>query len=237
MAKIFFQITACIAFVLLAGCGGDKPTPGDIVPTTLPEAVTKLQPVNNSACVYGTDVSNSTVSLSLTWLKSASADSYVVIAKNLITQEQVSATTTTLQHKFVLNKNTPYSWTVTAVNSLGETPGDYWKFYVAGEATSNYLPFPAELLEPEAGKVFDANGAETMSVNFSWKCEDVDNDIANYTLYLDESAATTAVAEGITATAVTREVASGKTYFWKIVTTDRANNRSSSVVRSFHVKK
>jgi hypothetical protein len=125
---------------------------------------------------------------------------------------------------------------VTSVNSKGKTGSATRKFYLAGAAASSYAPFPAELTTPASGAKIDADGAASIQVSFAWQGSDVDNDIASYALYLDNENASTQVIASQTDTTATQTLTSGKTYYWKVVTTDKVGNKSNSAISGFQIK-
>ncbi len=228
-------------FTALNCGGGDEPTPDPPGPpdppvVVVPDKVMLLMPADNSACLKGSSESGTTASLSFSWEKAAHADSYQLDVKNLLTQQVSSFTTTNLTYSATLTVNMPYSWSVTSVNSKGKTGSATWKFYLAGAATSNYAPFPAELIAPASGTEINANGAASVQVSFAWQGSDVDNDIASYALYLDNEKATTQVIASQTDTTATQTLTSGKTYYWKVVTTDKVGNKSNSAISGFQIK-
>lgn len=240
---LYFIAISCLTLFTALSCGGgdeptpdpDPPTPPDPPVVVMPDKVTLLAPADNSACLKGSSGSGTSATVSFSWNKAAHADSYQLEVKNLLTQKVSSFTTSNLTYNATLTVNTPYSWSVTSINSKGQTSGASWKFYLAGAASSNYAPFPAELTAPVSGTEINANGAASVQVSFAWQGSDVDNDIDSYALYLDNENATTRVIASQTETTATRTLTSGKTYFWKVVTTDKVGNKSNSAVSSFQI--
>jgi hypothetical protein len=233
---LYFIAISCLTLLTALNCGGgDEPTPDSPV-VVAPDKVTLLTPADNSTCLKGSSESGTTASLSFSWEKAAHADSYQLDVKNLLTQQVSSFTTTNLTYNATLTINTPYSWSVTSVNSKGKTSGPSWKFYLAGAAASSYAPFPAELTAPASGTEINSDGAASVQVSFAWQGSDVDNDIDSYALYLDNENAATRVIASQTDTTATQTLTSGKTYFWKVVTTDKVGNKSNSIVSHFQIK-
>lgn len=231
--KQFFHILLINTALFILSCGGSSPSPEPPKPpqppgTPAPDAPTLTAPADNSACIKNT-------SLTFTWNKAANAVSYQLSVKNLLTQQTTDYTTAELSYTPALTGNTPYSWRVTAINSAGKTASASWKFYLSGAAATNYAPFPAELTAPADGATIAANGAASVQVTLQWKGADPDNDIATYTLYLDNTKAETAAASGLTAATATQTLLSGKTYYWKVETKDKAGNTSLSNVGTFKV--
>ena len=236
--KIFYTVISCALFIFIWSCGGDTPTPNPPKPPVIPkpDAVALSLPADNSACLKGALETGSTSILTFTWNKGNNAESYKLEIINLITKQTTTYTTSNLTFNVALVVNTPYSWQVVSVNKSGTATSLVWKFYLSGEPSSNYAPFPAELTTPASGTVIDANKATTLEVTLAWNGSDVDNDIVSYALYLDNKDASTQVVVSQTGTTAKQTLQSGKTYYWKVVTTDKANNKSTSVVSSFQIK-
>jgi len=229
-SKYLFSVVALIGTFLLAGCGKkDTPVP-------LPGAVTLSSPADNTACLKSSSASGSAASVTFSWSASTNADSYRLDIKNLNTQATVSYNTNNASYTTSLDANVPYSWSVTAINSSGKTSSNSRKFFLSGVASSSYAPFPADLTSPASGSVVNAGGASTMQVTFQWSGSDPDNDIAGYAFYLDNTNASTQVVASQTSTTLSQSLSSGKTYYWKVVTTDKAGNSSTSPVGVFQVK-
>lgn len=219
-----------VATLLLAGCSGGKDAPVPVPGTT-----TLSSPANNTACLKSSSTSSS-ASVTFLWKAASNADNYQLEIKNLNTQVTVSSATSGLSYTINIDVNTPYSWDVVAVNATGKTTSDVWKFYLSGMASSNYAPFSASLTVPASGAIVSTNGVTMVQVTFQWTGSDPDDDIASYSLYLDDTNASTQVIASQTETTAVQTLASGKTYYWKVVTTDKAGNSSISAVSSFQIK-
>lgn len=231
--KYIFASVALAATLFIAGCGGDEKESEPLPPG----AVALFAPTDNAACLQGTTASGSTTSaVTFSWKAAENAESYRIDITNLITQAATSQTVKSLSCKTTLEMNAYYSWKVTAINGGGSTTSDTRKFYLSGTPASNYAPFPAGLATPVSGAVINANGAATVQVTFQWRGSDTDNDIASYAFYLDNTDASTLASSTLTAATATQTLASGKTYYWKVVTTDKAGNSSVSAVSSFQLK-
>jgi len=222
-------IAGLFAGLILIGCGGKD------VPMPVPGTTTLSLPANNAACLQGTSASSTTASVSFAWRSSTNAASYQLVIKNLNTQASDTYTTKDTLYTASLAINAPYSWTITATNVSGKTNSDSWKFYLSGAASSSFAPFAADLTSPMSGNTIASNGAASVQVTFQWTGSDPDNDIASYSLYLDNTNATTQVISSQTANTATQTLTSGKTYYWKIVTTDKVGNTSVSVINSFRI--
>jgi hypothetical protein len=230
--KHFFTMVVVSAILLLAGCSGSKDTP---VPVSIPGITTLSLPANNTACLKSSSTIGSSASVTFSWSAASNADSYQLEIKNLNTQTTASYTTSSVTYTASLVMNIPYSWDVIAVNASGKTTSDAWQFYLSGVASSSYAPFPADLTAPALGTIISSNSAATVEVTFLWKGSDPDNDIASYAFYLDNTNANTQVIASQTASTTSQTLESGKIYYWKVVTTDKAGNSSTSAISSFQI--
>lgn len=226
--NLYVTVISVMAFLFTLSCGEETPDS--------PNAVTLLSPANNSACLKGSSESGTTAMVAFSWNKATNADSYVLEIKNLQTEQTTNYITVALTHSATLSVGTHYSWSVTSVNSVGKTAGEAWKFYLSGVAASNYAPFPAELIAPVSGSTINTNGSQTVKVTLQWIGSDVDNDIESYAIYLDNTNASTQIVASQTKSSCEQTLQSGKTYYWKVVTTDKAGNKSTSIVSLFQIK-
>ena len=231
-SKQLLQITTFVSILFLVGCGGGS----EDTPVPAPGTTTLSLPANNTACLKSSSTTGSTASVTFSWSTASNADNYRLDIKNLNTQTTVSYNTSSTSYSLSLDVNIPYSWDVAAINNTGKTTSDVWKFYLSGAASSSYAPFPADLTSPASGATISANGAATVQVTFQWSGSDPDNDIASYAFYIDNINASTQVVASQTASTLTQNLSSGKSYYWKIVTTDKVGNNSSSAVSFFQIQ-
>jgi hypothetical protein len=109
-----------------------------------------------------------------------------------------------------------------------------WLFYNAGSQTT-YAPFPAQAVSPISGSTVLKDIAN--EVTLEWSGADVEGDIVSFEVFFsDQNPPTTSLGEvETTTTAFNVSVASGTTYYWKIITTDQEGNTSDSGVFEFKV--
>jgi len=225
-------ITILITVFMLFGCGGEKDTP---IPA--PGTVSLSYPADNTACLKATGLTGNSAPITFSWSAASNSNSYRLTVTNLINQTVTNVDAgNALSSSVNLDINTPYSWKITAINATGETQSSVFKFYLSGNAQINYAPFPADLTSPSTGSVLNANGAATLQVTLQWVGTDTDNDIASYSVYLDNTNASTQVVASQIANSLVQNLSSGKTYFWKVVTTDKKGNASNSIVGSFQIQ-
>jgi len=231
MRKLTYISLAVLSF-LVVGCGGGKkgadPTPDPPAKTLL------IFPEKDALCNQGTSISATQSSVTLKWNASSNTDSYDIAVKNLLTGASTTQSTTQTQLAVTLSTNTPYSWTITSKSAKvsATAVSDTWKFYNSGPGTISYAPYPAELSLPTIGQSVAATNG---TVSISWHGSDVDNDIVSYDVYFDTSATPALFKAGELGSLISVPVASGKTYYWKIVTTDSKGNTSTSDTFQFTV--
>ncbi len=237
--KISFY-TILTLFIFFTSCskgdsdgGNENPPP----PVYTPAASTLTLPANNEACTSGvsTDANNATITFS--WQAATNAETYDLVVKNLSSTKQTTYPVSATTKDIVLSIGQPYSWYVVSKSSKTTvtTQSEVWKFYVAGNPTSSYAPFPATLIAPSANSVINSGGMQT-NVVLQWKATDVDNDIASYAIYLDNKDASTTVVPLVSTDTTSVSLTPGTTYYWRVVTTDSVGNNSSSGISSFVVQ-
>ena len=195
-----------------------------------------LSPANDQTCLDGSSINDTQSNVDFSWSAATDALSYEVVVTNLLAQSTQTFTSSTNQTTIALTKAEPYSWIVRSIGEEGSIPTEstQWKFYLAGNATVNYAPFPAELISPRSG----ANVTPDINnlINLNWTASDVDQDLIRFEVYLDQTDATTLNNEieyASQETIVEVEVENNKTYYWKIIAIDANGNQSSSGVYAF----
>ena len=190
-------------FVLMgcSGSSGGGETPEPPPPPPVPTVAVLKTPAQNSECLDGENVEFS-------WNASQNTDSYTIVVKNLLTTAQISQTTTSTSVTIKLDVGQPYSWFITSSSSVSSQTASTtkWKFYLKGEPTSNYAPFPADLISPKS-----ESNVNVGNVKFEWKGSDVDeNDTLKFDLYVDtENPPTTRVKSNLTANSSNLNLDSG----------------------------
>ena len=201
-----------------------------------PEAATLLAPATNEACAAGTVLSDSITKIKFSWTSVATAESYDITIKNLLTGKSVTQGATTNSIEVAVKRNTPFSWFVTSKSTLTTktTDSNTWKFYTTGPVQIFYTPFPAEAISPTIGQQITGN-----KVSLRWKGADVDNDISAYDVYFGTDANPPILQSKLAASTTTiadLSVVAGTKYYWKVVTKDAKGNSSSSEIFQFTVK-
>ena len=216
--------------LLLSSCAPEDPIPVE------PGVASLISPANNETCLDGTSLNDTQSNVSFSWSAASDALSYEVIISNLLTQSSQTYTAPSNQITIALTKAEPYSWIVKSIGEDGSTPSEseQWKFYLAGEGTINYAPFPSELISPRSGANItpDINNL----VRLNWNGSDVDGDLTRYEVYLDQTNATTLISTldfEANDTSLEVEVENNTTYYWKIIALDANGNQSNSGVYAF----
>ena len=214
--------------MMLLACGGNSgggdPTPPPPPPPPAPTAATLKTPAQNSECLDGENVEFS-------WNASENTDSYTIVVKNLLTTSQISQTTTSTSVTIKLEVGKPYSWFITSSSSTSTQTASStkWKFYLKGEATTNYAPFPADLITPKS-----ESSVNSGSIKFEWNGSDVDEgDSLTFDLYVDTNNPPTNKVKTNLSSSTTNVTLDAGTYYWKIVTKDSKGSNSDSGVAMF----
>ena len=216
-----------LPLMMLLACGGksgDGDTPPPPPPAAAPTAATLKTPAQNSECLDGENVEFS-------WNASENTDSYTIVVKNLLTTSQISQTTTSTSVTIKLEVGKPYSWFITSSSSTSTQTASStkWKFYLKGEATTNYAPFPADLITPKS-----ESSVNSGSVKFEWNGSDVDEDDSlTFDLYVDTNNPPTNKVKTNLSSSTTNVTLDAGTYYWKIVTKDSQGSNSDSGLAMF----
>mgnify|MGYP001179890183 FL=1 len=245
--KIFSFILLTVLSVMNFSCGGGGSSSGnDNIAITTPAAVvdppsasTLSHPENNKVCETGSSVSEIQSSVEFQWNTGTNADSYDLQIINLETNQTINQNNISGTSKLVtLIKGTPYSWKVISKrNGTSKTAtSNTWKFYLSGDGLTNYPPYPAKLISPKSGSSLSAG---TTSVELSWEGSDPDGESLTYTLYFDTTdglQSPLSSNKNITLSSKSVSVSSGKTYYWRIKSTDPNENSSYSLIYTFRVE-
>lgn len=194
-----------------------------------------VYPENGSACLDGVTINKTQSKVTFIWNSSKNANQYEIEIINLNDNYTQTFQSNEKTIMITLKHGEPYAWSVTAkvANGLSITSKE-WKFYLAGNGIINYAPFPPELITPRPSARVNLNSDGQVILN--WTCSDVDDDLESYKVYMDKNDGSTLV-RTLTNVESTMELAvdaaSGHTYFWKIIATDKEGNSASSGVYSF----
>ncbi len=226
MALLLVTLTAC------PGSNDDGPDNGPLGGDL--GSVTLVFPENNKECTEGKIENDTQSTITFQWQAQENVDGYEVNIKNLKAGTSSKTVANTNEVDISLQRGIPYEWFVAskAEGSEETANSDTWRFYNQGAGTQNYAPFPAEAVNPLGG----ANVAAATTIDLQWKGSDVDNDIAEYeVLFGTETVPTTSLATTAEST-TSASIASGQTYYWRVITKDGQGNTSRSEVFDFKVQ-
>lgn len=228
--------TALLLMFILTACPGGNDDGSDIelpIPGGDPGSATLVFPENNLECTEGTVVNDLQSTITFQWQASQNTDSYEVNVKNLDTGDTQKTDSNTNEVPITLNSNTPYEWFVISKKNDSDARPESakWKFYNAGAGVVNYAPFPAEAVNPKRGESI----AAASSVTLEWQGNDVDNDIAEFEVLFGTTAEPSSNIGSTFQSTMSVDVASGQTYYWRVITKDNVDNTSQSEIFDFKV--
>ena len=227
LAISIFTLTACSK-----DGGGSEP---EEVIILQPTRATLSFPANNEPCLETTSVNDTQSSIRFQWNQGQNITSYDISVTNLSNNTNNVYNASSNEKILTLEHDEPYSWKIISNGQNGSQPveSDTWKFYLAGPAQVNYAPFPAELTSPISGStVTPSDGI----IPIQWTCTDVDNDLAQFDVYLDSTDGSTLIQtidfESNTTT-LDVTVENNTIYYWKVIAVDANGNQSDSGVYTF----
>lgn len=212
-----------VCVLLTLQCSKNDDTLSSEANKVMLKAVELNVPEKDKVCEDGVSISNTESEVFFSWQKLENAENYDLNVRNLNTQKEIlisdiSETST----KVVLEKGLPFSWTITAKssNAVENSLSENWKFYLAGNGTANYAPFPSEQMSPvNGGSVTPESG----QIELKWSGSDTDNDTLAYTLFLDTVDGKQEPPEEwqeMTTTGIMVDVDPDTVYYWRIKATD-----------------
>ncbi|MDI9337041.1 MAG: hypothetical protein QM539_01310 [Alphaproteobacteria bacterium] len=177
-------------------------------------------PVNNTSCLT-TDTG-----VGFTWNNAVNTSKYKLYVTNLIDTNLKYADTTIVNYKnLMLPINQPYQWRVVSYGPTNDSAvSDVQRFYLAGAASVNYAPFPAQAVLPiEYARLLSP-------VSLMWTGDDPDglNDIDYYEVWLDDRIINS---KSTITTQILNNISPGP-HTWFINTIDKKENKTKS--NTFH---
>jgi hypothetical protein len=226
------KLLVALLILLLIACS-KKHSPAPVLP---PARALLTAPLQNAVCTTGTVISDTNSSILFTWDATDNTDSYDLVLKNLLTSATITQSTTVPQLTVAVTRNTPYSWYIVSksIKTSTTAQSDTWRFYNSGPGIITYPPYPAEITAPTFGETVTAASG---TINLTWTGSSViTGTIVNYDVYFGSTVTPPKLKSAITDSFVSGVlVASGATYYWKVITRDRAGNTSDSGVYQFTV--
>ncbi|MGB6152470.1 MAG: hypothetical protein WBG48_10795 [Pricia sp.] len=231
--KILKIIFATFLLVTLTACPGsndDSPLGGG----GDPGSVALVFPENNKECTEGRIGSDTQSTITFQWEARSGVDSYEVNVKNLAAGTSIKTEVNTNEADISLLRGVPYEWFVTSKKegSQETANSETWRFYNQGVGTQSYAPFPAEAVSPLRG----ASIVAATTLNLQWIASDVDGDITEYEVLFGTEATPTVSLGTATEATIPVTIASGRTYYWRVITKDGLGNTSRSEIFNFSIQ-
>jgi len=234
--KLRYINVLAVSLIILSCGGGDPGNDPDPQPDPVaaPTAATLVFPDNNTECNEGDIVSDTQSRVTFQWNASQNTDSYEINIKNLNTNNTSKSNSSTNSAEITIERGVPYEWFVVskATGTTQTASSTTWKFYNQGPGIENYAPFPAEAVSPTRGATINTTGL----INLEWSGSDVDNDLVEFDVYFGTDSDPTTVVETTAQSTSEVNVASGETYYWRIISRDSQGNTSQSEVFEFRVE-
>lgn len=218
------------AWFFACSSGGENVVPVTTSPP--PVAATLALPANGTICLEGQNASATGADVNFSWSVAKDTDYYDIVITNLLNFTSTTKTVNGDKTTVTLNKGIPYSWQIISKsNKVKETASSaVWKFYLAGDGTSTYAPFPATAVSPAAGSSLSATGGK---VNLTWLGTDPDSKTLSYEIFIDTDMAKVSSRSvpsiKSTIAALTVNVNAASTYYWCIKTSDGTQSSYSMV--------
>lgn len=230
MKNSIYLSIICLVFAACGSGGGDDPVtppPANTAPT-VPVLTT---PADNKLCLDN--------NVSFQWNASTDEQKDAIVYQIQIAKDNAFAQiVNTLDNSslstsaLALEKNTAYYWRVKATDSKGlaSAYSSTFKFYTAGTAVVNHLPFAPELIAPVINAVLS-----TSSATLTWNASDVDTaDVLTYDVYFGTANPPTAkVSENTSSKSFEVTLQSTTQYYWRIVVKDNKGGETIGQVWKF----
>ncbi|MCV2485800.1 hypothetical protein OD917_12760 [Flavobacterium sp. SH_e] len=231
MKNSIYLSIVCLLFAACGGGGGDDPEVTPPAANTAPTVPVLAAPADNKLCLDN--------NVSFQWNASTDAQKDVIVyqiqiakdngfAQIVSTLENSSLSTSSL----ALDKNTAYYWRVKATDSKGLSSAysSTFKFYTAGTAVVNHLPFAPTLTEPAIN-----SRLTTTSATLGWIGSDVDTaDQLTYDVFLDiVNPPVKKVGDNIKPNTLNVTLESTKQYYWRVVVKDNQGGETVGQIWKF----
>ncbi|MFK7810856.1 MAG: hypothetical protein AB8B59_00080 [Maribacter sp.] len=235
MIQIVKILVALLIICTLTSCPGGKDNPDDTKQQSVtPSAATLVFPDNNLECTEGEVVNDAQSTVTFQWQAASNTNSYEVNLKNLDTNSTTTTNANTNEASIILERGVPYEWFVVSKSDGTDATAksDIWRFYNAGGGDINYAPFPASVVSPTRGQTISSAG----SIDLEWQGNDVDNDLVEFEVLFGTNNDPTATLGTTIQSSISASIASGQTYYWRVISKDEVGNTSQSEVFDFKVQ-
>lgn len=203
--------------LLFISCGGGDDSEPQLEENKAPTVPTLKLPVDNKLCLSNT--------VNFEWNQSTDTNKdnityqIQIATDNQFTQIKKTAQGVATFQAIELEKNTAYYWRIKATDAKGLSSdfSPIYKFYTAGDAVVNHLPFAPELVEPILNTVLI-----TTTASLKWNASDVDGtDVLTYDVYFGTAnPPTDKVSENSNTKTLNVTLQTAKEYYWKVVVKD-----------------
>lgn len=231
MKNFIYLSIISLLFTACGSGGGDEPVTPPVPVNTAPTVPVLASPTDNKLCLDNTVV--------FQWNPSSDTEKDAIVYQIQVAKDngftQIASTltaTSNLTHTVTLDKNTAYYWRVKATDAKGlaSAYSTTYKFYTAGVAVVNHLPFAPDLVHPTINSVLTGTSA-----TLTWTASDVDtSDVLTFDVYFGKAnPPTVKVSNNISTLSATIIVEPTKQYFWKVVVKDNKGGETIGQVWKF----
>lgn len=230
MRKLKSLFIATFIVAIYSCSGGSSESIDDNGSGNEDKTPTLIFPLHNSECFEGTIISETISEVKFEWNTTSSAKSYILSLENLNTGKKSGFSSETGSKTVSIERGVSYSWNVTAIGDRfsDQYESATWNFYNAGLGTQNHAPFPAEAIFPIMGSKTPRN------LKLTWSATDLDNDIKEFTIYLDTQKTDLSLHSTTTSSEIAlTNLEQDTVYYWYIVTKDNHGNLSTSPIFEF----
>ncbi|WP_286968388.1 hypothetical protein [Flavobacterium sp. UBA4854] len=230
MKNFIYLSIICLVFAACGSGGGDDPVTPPVVNTAPTVPVLSL-PADNKLCLDN--------NVSFQWNASTDEQKDAIVYQIQIAKDNAfSQIVSTLDNSslstsaLALDKNTAYYWRVKATDSKGLSSAysSTFKFYTAGVAVVNHLPFAPALISPEMNVALS-----TTTASLQWNASDVDTaDVLTYDVYFGTAnPPTEKVSDSKSEKTVDVTIEPGKQYYWQVTVKDNKGGETVGQVWKF----
>jgi len=230
MKNSIYLSIICLVFAACGSGGGDDPVTPPVVNTAPTVPVLSL-PADNKLCLDN--------NVSFQWNASTDEQKDAIVYQIQIAKDNsFSQIVNTLDNSslsinaLALEKNTAYYWRVKATDSKGLSSAysSTFKFYTAGVAVVNHLPFAPALLSPALNVALS-----TTTASLQWNASDVDTaDVLTYDVYFGTVNPPTAkISDSKSEKSVDVTIEPGKQYYWRVTVKDDKGGETVGQVWKF----
>ncbi|GAA3724606.1 MULTISPECIES: hypothetical protein [Flavobacterium] len=230
MKNSIYLSIICLVFAACGSGGGDDPVTPPVVNTAPTVPVLSL-PADNKLCLDN--------NVSFQWNASTDEQKDAIVYQIQIAKDNAfSQIVSTLDNSslstsaLALDKNTAYYWRVKATDSKGLSSAysSTFKFYTAGVAVVNHLPFAPALISPEMNVALS-----TTTASLQWNASDVDTaDVLTYDVYFGTAnPPTEKVSDSKSEKTVDVTIEPGKQYYWQVTVKDNKGGETVGQVWKF----